>query len=332
MAGVVSEKLSVLSGFYLAEETNALIASAVADLGWSFLGAPRDMSERVEHVTAHIDEADILYAGRLMPEQWERASRLRWIHVPWAGVNTLLATEGIASSDVIVTNSSGIMADSVADQTLATMLILSRDLASQVRSQDRREWARYETESPKRQVLRGKTLGILGFGAIGRAVAVRARAFGMRVIATKRHADTKPPELDAVHGPEAIDTVLAESDAVVVALPLTRDTNGMLDRARLALMKPTAHLINISRGAVVVEADLIDALEYGVIAAAALDVFEKEPLPSDSRLWSMPNVIVTPHSSGGFMGFGEASARLFIENLNRFASGDELRNVVRDGY
>jgi phosphoglycerate dehydrogenase-like enzyme len=327
----------VLTSFHLEEPTNNRVRHAVEELGGTYLSipvdrTPTDRDERIAHIDAHIAEAEVFYGGRLSTEQWQSATRLRWIHVPWAGVNTLLATPGIAESDVIVTNSSGIMADSVADHVLGTMLMLARDLASQVRAQDRREWTRYETESPKRQPLRGRTLGILGYGAIGRAVAVRARAFGMRVIATKRDATELPRELDAVHGPDDIDSLLEQSDDVVVALPLTPRTQGLLDRERLARMKPTARLVNISRGAVVVEADLIEALRNGTIEAAALDVFEQEPLPSESPLWSMPNVLVTPHSSGGFMGFGEASAALFIDNLGRYVRGEELVNVVREGY
>jgi phosphoglycerate dehydrogenase-like enzyme len=329
--------MTVLSSFHLEESTNDRVRRAVEELGDTYLSIPVDRSptdrdERIAHIDAHISEADVFYGGRLSSEQFARASRLKWIHVPWAGVNTLLATQGIAGSDVVITNSSGIMADSVADHTIAMILMLTRDLASQVRAQEIGEWIRYETESPKRQILRGRTLGILGYGAIGRAVATRARAFGMRVVATKRTVAETPAELDAVYPSDAIDELLSVSDVVVISLPLTPDTSGLFDRKRLSRMKHGAHLINIARGAIVVEADLIDALRDGRIAAAALDVFETEPLPSGSSLWSMPNVIVTPHSSGGFMGFGDASADLFIENLRRWHRGEELLNVVTDGY
>ena len=333
--------MTVLSSFDLDTPIDDRVRCAVEELGGRYLSipvdrSPNDREDRIVHIDAHIAEADVFYGGRLSREQFERADRLRWIQVPWAGVNTLLATPGlsesIASGRVLVTNSSGIMADSVADHVMGTMLMLTRDLANQVRAQDRREWARYETESPKRQLLRGKTLGILGFGAIGRAVAIRARAFGMLVIASKRTIDEKPPELDEVFASSDVDSLFERSDVIVIALPLTPETRGLIGRERLARMKSTAHLINIARGAVVVESDLIDALRDGVIAAAALDVFETEPLPADSPLWSMPNVLATPHSSGAFMGFGEASAELFVENLRRWVRGEELRNVVRYGY
>jgi phosphoglycerate dehydrogenase-like enzyme len=224
------------------------------------------------------------------------------------------------------------MADSVADHTLGTVIMLARDLASQVRAQSRKEWKRYETESPKRQILRGKTMGILGYGAIGRSVALRAKAFGMRVVAMKRTVDRDRDELDAVYSSDELTTLLSQSDVVVVALPLTDETRGLIGREELASMKSSAHFVNIARGSVVDERALIDALESGTIAGAALDVFEQEPLASDSPLWTMENVIVTPHSSGAFMGFGDASATLFIDNLGRWTRGEELVNIVRNGY
>jgi phosphoglycerate dehydrogenase-like enzyme len=175
-------------------------------------------------------------------------------------------------------------------------------------------------------------MGILGYGAIGRAIATRARAFGMRVIATRRTIGETPAELDAVHGSDELDTVLREADILVIALPLTPETRGLLGREQFAQMKRDALLVNIARGAVVVESELADALRDRTIAGAALDVFDKEPLPSDSPFWSLPNVLVTPHTTGAFKGFGEASAALFIENLRRWVRGEELHNVVRDGY
>ena len=324
--------MTVLTNFYLEDATNQKILRAVQSIGGTFLVSPVEREERIAHVDAHIEEAEILYGGWITDEQWARAHRLRWIQVPWAGVNTLLATIGSDRRGVAITSSSGIMADSVADHTMATIVMLARDLANQIRAQDRHEWKRYETESPKRQILRGKTLGILGFGAIGRSLAIRARAFGMRVIAMKRTVDSVPAELDAVFTPTDLHSILAESDIVVVALPLTDATRGLIGRDELASMKPGAHFVNIARGGVVDESALIDALQSRSIAGAALDVFEREPLASDSPLWSMENVIVTPHSSGAFMGFGDASASLFIDNLGRWTRGEELHNVVRDGY
>jgi phosphoglycerate dehydrogenase-like enzyme len=328
---------TVLTSFALEPATNDRVRRAVEELGGTYLSipvdrTPTDRDERIAHIDAHITEADVFYGGRLSAEQWERAARLKWIHVPWAGVNTLLSTPGIAGGRAVITNSSGIMADSVADQTMGSILMLTRDLAEQVRAQDRAEWVRYETESPKRTLLRGRTMGILGYGAIGRAIATRARAFGMRVIATRRTIGETPAELDAVHGSDELDTVLREADILVIALPLTPETRGLLGREQFAQMKRDALLVNIARGAVVVESELADALRDRTIAGAALDVFDKEPLPSDSPFWSLPNVLVTPHTTGAFKGFGEASATLFLENLRRWVRGEELRNVVRDGY
>jgi phosphoglycerate dehydrogenase-like enzyme len=176
--------------------------------------------------------------------------------------------------------------------------------------------------------VRGKTLGLIGYGAIGEAIARRARAFGMRVVVVRRSADQRPPELDAIYRPEELPALLAESDFVVLALPLTEATRDSFGAAELELMKPGAYLINIARGAIVRQQELIAALRAGTIAGAALDVFETEPLPEDSPLWEMENVIVTPHSAGGFEGFGAAVVDLFLENVGRWVAGRELLNRV----
>ena len=327
--------MHILSSYYLDEANNTRIAETATELGWTFTPATDfELKKRIELVEEKIHTADILLGGRLTDEQWKRATRLQWIHVPWAGVNSLLAVEGIRESDMTISNSSGVMSDAVADQTMAFMLMMARDLPVQIRAQPERRWINYSVQDGRRRLLRGATLGIAGYGAIGRALATRARSFGMRVIASKRDVSSTPPELDAVYSDNRIGEMVEASDYLVIALPLTDATRGLFDRTLLARMKPGAYLINIARGEVVVEEDLVEALSSNAIAGAALDVFGKEPLPEDSQLWALENAIVTPHSAGGFVGFAEAVTEMFIENMRRYVRGEDLVNRVRqrEGY
>jgi phosphoglycerate dehydrogenase-like enzyme len=318
----------ILSSYLLDDENNDRIRRAAEAAGHAFIPAPATREERIAQQEARIAEADILLAGRVTSEQLARAPRLRWIHVPWAGVNSLMALDALRRSDIVITNSSGVMSDAVADHVMTCILALSRDLPAQIRAQARGEWIDYEVESPRRRILRGRTVGILGYGAIGRAVAVRARGFGMRAIAMRRDTSTVPPELDRLYGPDEMGDLLAAADMVVVALPLNDSTQGSIGRAQFERMRPDACFINIARGAIVREGELIEALNEGIVAKAALDVFEKEPLPADSPLWHMENVLVTPHVAGGHVGFWDATVDLFLDNLDRYIHGRELRNLV----
>lgn len=328
--------LLVLSSYKLSRANNARIARAVESLGGTFIPTNFDdtLEEIVDRIEGDIAEATIFLGGRLTEEQWGRAKRLEWIHVPWAGVNSLMGVPGIAQSRMPITNSSGVMADSVADQVMAYLLLLNRSLPKQLRSQEKREWNRYTTvEHPDRRVLRGMTVGILGYGAIGQAVAIRAKAFGMKVLALKRSLPKEGPNasalpVDAFYTFEDLGALLAQGDFVVIALPLTPQTDGLIGLSQLQQMKPTAYIVNIARGNIIREEEMIAALDAGIIAGAALDVFAQEPLPEGSMLWGMENVILTPHSAGGFVGFGDAVTDLFLENLSRFVRGEEMRNRV----
>ncbi|MEP7219149.1 MAG: D-2-hydroxyacid dehydrogenase [Bacteroidota bacterium] len=318
----------ILSSYLLDEAGNARIEEAIAPHGDTFIRAPEGADERIALLEERIADADILFGGRLTAEQWRRAARLGWIHVPWAGVNSLLAVEEIGASDLVITNSSGVMSDAVADQVMGYIISISRDFPAQMRARARREWSRYDVQSPRRRILRGNTIGIIGYGAIGRGVAERARAFGMKVIATKRDISGIADGPDRVIPSAELETLLAESDYVVATLPLSAETRGMIGRREFSMMKPTAYFINIARGAIAREREMITAIEDGTIAGAALDVFEQEPLPPDSPLWDMENVIITPHSSGGFQGFRSATVDLFLENLSRWRNGQPLLNRV----
>lgn len=330
-----SDQIRILSSYPLADRLNRRIADVLDDRG-SFVpsGADEDRQEIIDRIEREIAATTIYLGGRLTQEQFDRADRLRWIHVPWAGVNTLLTLDLAGRDDLLLSNSRGVMADAVADQTLAYLIMLNRSLPQQIGWQQQREWHRYQSvEHPDRRILRGRTLGILGYGAIGRAIGHRARACGMEIIGLRRN-----PKSDAegegreegveIVGPESRDELFDRSDFLVVALPLTDETRGSIGRREFGRMKPDAYIINIARGAIIRTDDLQEALLAGEIAGGALDVVEPEPLPSDSLLWTIPNLIITPHSSAGFTGFATAVTDLFVENLQRYLRGDGLLNRV----
>jgi phosphoglycerate dehydrogenase-like enzyme len=233
-------------------------------------------------------------------------------------------------SDVVITNTAGAFDAAMAEHAFALLLTLTRGMRAAHDHQRRHEWSR---EVPVYQ-LSGKTMGVLGLGTIGRAVAVRAKAFGMRVIALDAQVKVPPEGVDEVTGPDRTDDVFRESDVVVVALPLTERTTGLVNRDRLRTMKRRAYLINIARGPIVVEDDLAEALRVGGIAGAGLDVFEKEPLPTESPLWDMPNAVVTSHMGGRSPEGIDHIETVLADNMRRFAAGEPLMNVIdkRLGY
>lgn len=293
-----------------------------------------------DEARAAIDGAEV-YMGFGFPRELflaarERDFRLRWIHTGAAGVAGLLYPEMIAS-DVVITNSAGIHAAPMAETVIAAALHFARGFDFAVRSQARAAWDQSQFESITSPVveLAGQTMGILGFGGIGREVAKRARALGMHVLATRRTSAQREPDAEVVIGDEnGIARLLGSSDVVVIAMPSTPQTRGLLDARRLALMKPTATLINVARGNIIDEAALIDALRSGRLRAAALDVFEQEPLPAESPLWRLPNVLVLPHISATTTHFWQRQLDLIVENFRRYLRNDDLLNVVdkREGY
>jgi phosphoglycerate dehydrogenase-like enzyme len=276
-----------------------------------------------ERVMAAAPEADVIVAWQVPPAVLERAQRLKWIHSTAAGVDGLLSP-AVVSGRVTLTSSVGIHTVGLPEHVMALILAFARRLHVAVRHQMAHRWDR---RSSIGEEIYGKTLGVLGLGAIGRALAERAAAFGMRVIGTKR-APEPIPHVDRVLPPSGTDEVLRESDFLAIVLPLTPETKGLIDRRALGLMKPTAVLINVGRGAVVQEAALADALRQKTIAGAGLDVFEREPLPADSPLYDMENVIITPHVSGASPTYLDRAIPLFCENLRRYLDGAAMRNVV----
>jgi phosphoglycerate dehydrogenase-like enzyme len=280
--------------------------------------------------------ADVVLGWAVNAGNLARAERLRWIHLTAAGVASYLFP-ALIESPVVVTNARGLHAASMSEHALAMMLALARKLHLARDAQRERRWTQDEQfgdRQPPFAQLEGGTLGIVGFGAVGRALAVRARALGMRVLVVRRRPDAAPGPADAQWGRERLPELLERSDWVVLVAASTAETHRLVGRAELARMKPGAVLINLGRGALVDEAALVEALIAGRIAGAALDVFEREPLPPGSPLWTLPQVLITPHTSGLGPRFWERTCELFARNLRRFRAGEPLENVVdkRAGY
>jgi phosphoglycerate dehydrogenase-like enzyme len=253
---------------------------------------------------------------------WARADSLRWVHIASAGVDRLLFPELVAS-DVLVTNSRGIFDEPIAEYVLGLVLCFAKDLHTTLRLQGQRRWLHRETER-----ITGAHALVVGTGPIGRAIGRRLAAAGMTVGGVGRTGRRSDPDLGDIRPFDELREALAEADYVVLAAPLTDLTRDMIDAAALARMRPTARLINIGRGGLVVEKALVEALVEGQIAGAALDVFETEPLAGSSPLWELPDVIVSPHMSGDAAGWHDALVELFVDNLARYRDGRPLRNVV----
>ena len=287
-------------------------------------GAQLADEQRAQAIAA-LAEADVIFGpNSLTPELLDAATRLKWFQVITAGVDGM-ARQGTLNRGFIVTKLSGAAAPAIAEWVMGAMIMLCKGMHTAAREQMAHEWNfRFTAE------LKGRTCGIVGMGAIGREVARRARVFGMPVIASRRRVNTgeTDPDCDALFAHSELTALLERSDYVVLCIPLTEETRHVIGRAELKAMKPTASLINIARGAVVDQEALIEALRDGTIASAALDVFDPEPLPKESPLWELPNVIMTPHISGAVEGYGHRAAEVFVANLRRYAAGLPLENVV----
>jgi phosphoglycerate dehydrogenase-like enzyme len=276
-----------------------------------------------------VPDAEVLFAwgltGRLVPA----AKKLQWLHTPLSGVDRLLNPE-MQKASIRVTSSRGVNSIAVAEHTFGMVLALTRGIAEGVRAQGDRRWAQNELYGrvPGLSELHGKLLGLFGMGEIGRELAVRAQAFGMRVWGLARTARTPPPGVEKVLPAKRAEALVREADVLVLALPLTPQTQGIVGERLLHRMKPTSILVNIGRGALVQEPALVRALRDGWIGGAALDVFAHEPLSPESPLWTMPNVVMTPHVAGTHPDYMARSADIFLENLKRYHRGLPLHNEV----
>lgn len=290
-----------------------------------------------------VDDVEVLLRGWLVAEAFDRllarAPHLTWVHSATSGVERALTPAALAR-DVLVTNARGVFSPPIAEHVLLMILAVSRHLPDLLELQRERTWQPLEGRE-----LRELTIGIVGYGSLGRSVASLASAFGSRVIAMRRRPDAvdEPitgdpgaedegfpyePRLDRVVGPDRLHELLAESDIVVLAAPLTAETEGMIDEAAVGAMKRDAWLINVARGRLIDDTALIRALRENRIGGAALDAFRDEPLPQSSPYWELPNVILTPHTAWSSARVLDRSIDLFCDNLVRFSRGEPLRNVV----
>jgi phosphoglycerate dehydrogenase-like enzyme len=276
----------------------------------------------------------------IMPNDLEeRAPHLKWVQLLSAGADHAMGA--LKTSRITMTTASGIHATPIAEYTIASMLGFAHRFHLMVRAQLKHEWLRSGFPGTVEE-LNGKTLGVIGYGSIGRETARLAKAFGMRVLALKRDPGNRrdegwcPAGLGDPDGviPEAFfgsgqrQEILRESDYITVTLPGTKHTRHFIGVSEIAAMRPRAYIVNIGRGEVIDESALIDALKAGKIGGAGLDVFEKEPLPKESPIWDLENVILTPHMSGANRGYMDKACALFADNLRRFSAGQPLLNVV----
>ena len=262
--------------------------------------------------------------GRLPHELLGRARNLRWIQNQGAGVDRLLTPEVIAS-DVVVTNAQSLHATQISEHVLSLMLAFARDFKQVFQAQHEHVW-RPPVFNPF--CLEGQTLGVVGLGGIGSALARKAYHLGMRVIGLRRRPGESPPYLDTLVGDDGLHDLLRQADHVAVCCPLTADTTGLIGAEELRTMKTSAYIYNIGRGKIIQAEPLLTALKEGWIAGAGLDVTDPEPLPPDAELWDLPNVIITGHTSGSAPHNDDRFYDLLEENLRRFLNDEPLLNVV----
>ncbi len=279
-----------------------------------------------EELPDAIRGADVLFAydffSQAIPDAWGAADSLRWIHVAATGVDAILSPE-VREGDVTLTNSRGVFNESIAEYVLAQVLSFAKDLPQSWQLQRAHRWVHRESER-----VAGTRALVVGTGQIGRAIARLLTAVGVQVSGAGRRAREGDPDFGSVVAQDDLHEALGRADWVVGIAPLTEATTGMFDAAAFRAMADHARLINVGRGESVVTDDLVTALREGAIAGAALDVIDVEPLPEDHPLWDLPNVVITPHNSGDFIGWREELVDLFAENFARWVDEEPLSNVV----
>jgi phosphoglycerate dehydrogenase-like enzyme len=278
-----------------------------------------------ERIAEEILTADVFCGHPKVPTPWDevcRRNRLKWIQSSAAGLDHLLLP-CVVESPIVVTNISGVLGNQVSEQAMALLLGLIRSLPTFFRAQQAKEYIR----RPVRD-LHGSTVGIVGLGGVGRRVAEVLSAFKTKILATDLFPVDKPPHVEQLWAADRLDELLPLVDILMLCVPLTEGTRGMIDARRLGLMRKGSILINVARGPVVVEKALVEALESGHLWGAGVDVAATEPLPTESRLWELPNVIITPHVGGESALRADQITNFFSENLLRYLAGQPLLNLV----
>jgi phosphoglycerate dehydrogenase-like enzyme len=328
--------MRILSTIGLTPEQRRIIEQAAGDAEL----VDRRCRSQAEVIEAAQEGCDVLFALRVPDEIFIHSPQLKWVQLMSAGADHVLKGTLAAHHAITITTASGVAAGTIAEYTIASMLAWAHAFPVTMRAQLRREWKRagFMDVEP----MRGKTLGVIGYGSIGRETARLAAALGMDVLALKRNPEERRDhgwspagvgDLDGViprrwYGPEQREQLLQESDYVAVTLPLTHHTRAFIGPREIAAMRPSAYIVNVGRGEVIDQDALVAALRDKRIAGAGLDVFEHEPLEADNELWGLENVILTPHVSGGFKNYNNLCCELFAANLRRFRTGQPLFNVV----
>lgn len=334
----MKENVEVLITLQLGDDLVERIREACENVNLTIL----PVKDAAEVPLEQWEKAEVLFtSSRVLPEP-QHVPLLKWIQFNYAGVDRMISKPIIQDSDVIATSSSGVITSQVAEYVMMTLLAFGQQLPKMMALQAKKTWADDAWKTLMPLELRGSTVGILGYGSIGRQVARLLQPFGASVLAAKKdamHPDDSGYTQEGMGDPhgdffhrlypiEALHSLLKECDFVVIALPLTDETYHLIGAAEFEAMKSGAYLVNIGRGDIIDEEALVGALSEGKLAGAALDVFHEEPLPEDSPLWALPNVIVTPHISGLSLNLMSDIVDLFIENLNRYIAEQPLYNRI----
>jgi D-3-phosphoglycerate dehydrogenase len=278
-----------------------------------------------ERIAELIHTADLFCGHAKVPVDWDRVvrqGRLKWTQSSAAGLDWLLVPS-VIESPLIVTSASGVLGDQVAEHTVAILTAITRSLPVFFRAQQKKQYIRRPTRD-----LHHATVGIVGFGGVGRRVSEVLAPFKTRIVATDMFPVDKPPHVEALWPAERLEELLGQSDIVILCLPLNSQTEWMFDRLRFAQMKRESIFLNMARGRLVVEEALVEALTNGQLYAAGADVAAEEPLPAESRLWDLPNMLITPHVAGQSARRSDNMTNFFCDNLRRYLNGEPLRNLV----
>lgn len=325
MTGKKINGIAVFYNFIIREDTFSeahlqRIKDAAPEADIVLIKSPETWNDDLARKCAGFD----VFLGIFLNNWIDKLPGLKWAQLASAGVDWVLKSPEVVNSDVTLTNASGVHAIPLSEHILSLLFAFGRNLDHHMRSQFEGKWER-RTDITE---MEGTTLGLIGVGKIGEKTAEKAKALNMKVLGLRRNPDRTSPFVDRMYGPDQLKEMLPLCDWVVITAAGTPETDGMIGEAELSVMKQSAVIINIARGSLIRENDLIKALKEGHIAGAGLDVFEKEPLPEDSPLWQLPNVIITPHVAGGTPYYVDRLLDIFIENLKRYQAGDALINVV----
>ncbi|MDF1515107.1 MAG: D-2-hydroxyacid dehydrogenase [Anaerolineae bacterium] len=301
--------------------------TVIPELSRRFPHVDFELCTKRENLVKQIADADAVI-GWLSRDEFLAGKKLKWVQSPSTGVDAFVRIPELRDGDVILTNARGTHGAPLAEHAMAMILTFTRGMKAYINAQAQKHWDPTVRAAGLTE-LTGSTMGIVGYGVVGQAVAERARGFGMRILAVDRYPSLQHAYIDSLEPIEGLERLLKESDYVVVTLPYTPENDNFIGAAEMALMKPTALLVGVSRGGVIDEHALLKVLQEKKIAGAALDVVRKEPMPPDNPLWDLDNLLITPHAAGGSQLEAGRIRAIFVDNVRRFVEGEfPLRNTV----